>query len=292
MKKILMLGGTRFFGKHAVRDFLEKGYAVSIATRQHTADDFGDRVTRIQLDRFDKSSLQSALQGKHFDIIVDNLAYSSKDVEDILSVVCCDRYVVTSSSAVYQGFSGTLQEDVFDAKQVAYKCIPYEQVDSYAHGKQLVEATLHQKFATQNFVCVRFPYVIGEDDYTNRFQKYVQCFANEVPLNIEDIEAKYCVIGSVEAGKFLSFIADQSFVGSIHAQSDGLLYIKELMLSINPNYYKKALFQVDGSEKEPYDFKNYGFALDTSLAKSLGFKFQDSKLLVASLSKYFTNRDV
>jgi len=40
--KILVLGGTRFFGIHMVNDLIEKGHEVTIATRGITPDYFGD----------------------------------------------------------------------------------------------------------------------------------------------------------------------------------------------------------------------------------------------------------
>ena len=49
--KILMIGGTRFFGVHAVRALLENGHQVTIATRGSTPDPFEDNVQRVFVDR-------------------------------------------------------------------------------------------------------------------------------------------------------------------------------------------------------------------------------------------------
>ena len=40
--KILVLGGTRFFGIHMVNDLIEKGHEVTLATRGITPDYFED----------------------------------------------------------------------------------------------------------------------------------------------------------------------------------------------------------------------------------------------------------
>ena len=53
MKKVLVLGGTQFFGKKAVELMLEKEWLVTIATRGNKAHPFGDRVDHIQLDARD-----------------------------------------------------------------------------------------------------------------------------------------------------------------------------------------------------------------------------------------------
>lgn len=48
---VLVLGGTRLMGKHLVNALLEKGHRITVATRGITEDDFGDRVTRVLVDR-------------------------------------------------------------------------------------------------------------------------------------------------------------------------------------------------------------------------------------------------
>ncbi|MDB2111773.1 NAD-dependent epimerase/dehydratase family protein, partial [Clostridium paraputrificum] len=70
---ILILGGTRLFGKVLVRNLIERGHNVTIATRGLTQDSYGDLVTRIIIDRENKKSIEKALEGKYFDIIYDNL---------------------------------------------------------------------------------------------------------------------------------------------------------------------------------------------------------------------------
>ncbi|MBQ7839905.1 MAG: NAD-dependent epimerase/dehydratase family protein [Lachnospiraceae bacterium] len=63
--KILVIGGTRFFGIPMVNELLEKGHDVTIATRGKSPDGFGDRVKRIFLDRTDEASVKAALSGIH-----------------------------------------------------------------------------------------------------------------------------------------------------------------------------------------------------------------------------------
>ncbi|MCM1254277.1 MAG: NAD-dependent epimerase/dehydratase family protein [Clostridium sp.] len=62
--KILIIGGTRFFGIHMVHELLQKGHQVTIATRGKSQDDFGSRVERIILERTDPDSMRNALADK------------------------------------------------------------------------------------------------------------------------------------------------------------------------------------------------------------------------------------
>lgn len=73
--KILVIGGTRYFGIHMVNKLLEQGHEVTIATRGKTPDSYGDKVERITIQRTNEESMREALQGKHFDVVIDKIAY-------------------------------------------------------------------------------------------------------------------------------------------------------------------------------------------------------------------------
>ena len=49
--KILVIGGTRFFGIHMVNELLANGYEITIATRGKSSDEYGDRVKRLVIER-------------------------------------------------------------------------------------------------------------------------------------------------------------------------------------------------------------------------------------------------
>lgn len=63
--KILVIGGTRFFGIHMVKELLAKGHEVTIATRGQSSDAYGDRVKRLVLDRTDEESMRKAFSRKY-----------------------------------------------------------------------------------------------------------------------------------------------------------------------------------------------------------------------------------
>jgi len=49
--KILVIGGTRFFGYHITKRLLQDGHDVTLFNRSQTPDDFGHQVGRICGDR-------------------------------------------------------------------------------------------------------------------------------------------------------------------------------------------------------------------------------------------------
>lgn len=278
MKKVLVIGGTRFFGKHLVFDLVKKGYEVSIATRGITQDPFEDKVNHIHFDRKDEVSIISNLSKQHFDIIYDNLAYSSNDIEILLSHVSCDKYVVVSSLSVYDSFEGVLKEKDFDPYYYPYENIKSDP-DKYAGGKRLMEASVVQRFPQVNAIIVRLPFVVGIDNYTKRLYKYIDCYVNKKALFIDNLDNKLGLIDSKEAGEFLSYLGDeQTFEGIINGASDGSISLNEILSLISYeskeeiNRNIEALFMNSEAEEAPYNGAG-SYEVDISVAKAIGYSF-------------------
>lgn len=116
--RVLVIGGTRFIGRHAVTELLRRGHEVTLFHRSRTSSPFGDRVGELFGDRLDRASVQDALQGKRFDGVVD-IAYpwdSRTGAREISYVVDAlspppDRYVYLSSVSVYGDGPMPLRED-------------------------------------------------------------------------------------------------------------------------------------------------------------------------------------
>jgi len=111
---ILVFGGTRFFGLEIVKHLLDDNHHVTIANRGKTPDPFGDKVSRLIIDRHDVVSLQRVLRGSCFNAVIDNFAYSSNDVRRILELVNCDWYILTSTCGVYSSYDTKITEEAFD----------------------------------------------------------------------------------------------------------------------------------------------------------------------------------
>lgn len=222
LKKVLVLGGTRFFGKHLVEVLLQAGHDVTIATRGFTEDSFGDTVKRIVVDREDEKLLEERLEGKSYDIVYDNLCYSSNAAKIICEVLQgkTKKYIMTSSMAVYEPAIGLLEEN-FNPYEYA---ITYGDRNdfNYSEGKRLAEAVLLQQ-ATFPVVAVRFPVVIGENDYTKRLQFYVEHIVRQEPVAVNHLDGELSFIHEKEAGEFLAWCGMKDIEGPINACSNGIV---------------------------------------------------------------------
>ena len=282
--KILVLGGTRFFGIKMVQDLLKMGHDVVIGTRGLAKDPFGNQVKRIELDRSSGESLRRALEGKRFDLVIDKIAYCSNDIKRLLDFIDCEKYICMSSTAVYKPKKLNLVEEDFNprAMELAWR----ERKDSpYDESKRLTEAAIVQKYPGQKYIAVRYPVVLGKEDYTKRLLFYAEHVARSIPMYIDNIDAKMSYIRADEAGAFMACLADKDFCGAVNGASRGTISLRQIIEFLEKKTGKKAVLSADG-DAAPYN-GDTEFSVNTDKAKSLGFEFSDVNEWIYDLLEYF-----
>lgn len=282
--KVLVLGGTRFFGIPMVEELMKQGHDVTIATRQTTKDNFVDAVNRIQVERTDPIQMEQAFKGKHFDIVYDKIAYCSNDIKYGMDVIDCDTYIYMSSTAVYESKKIDTKEEEFDAasKELVW-CnrfdFPYDEI------KRQAECALWQKYSDRNWIAVRYPFVIGKDDYTERLLFYVEHVMKSVPMNIDNLDAQMGFIRSDEAGKFMAFLAEKDFKGAINGCSKGTISLREIIDYVEKKTGTKAIIDEEG-DNAPYNGEPE-YSINTDKAEKLGFQFSNLKDWIYDLIDYY-----
>ncbi len=285
--KILVIGGTRFFGIHTVNVLLEKGHEVTIATRWNTLDSYGDKVKRICVERTDAQSLKEQLGGTYYDVVIDKLAYCSNDIKNLLEVIECGKYIHMSSTAVYNPKRMNTVEEDFDGRageliwcnRDAY---PYDEI------KRQAEYALWQQYPERNWVAVRYPFVIGADDYTNRLEFYVEHVKKGLPMYIDNIDAQMSFIGSREAGEFMAYLVDKDVAGGINGASRGTISIREIISYVEEKTGTKAMLNKTG-EPAPYNGEP-PYSISTNKAESLGYTFTELKNWIYELLDEYIGR--
>lgn len=269
---ILVLGGTRYFGIHLVEELLQKGHHVTIATRGITKDSFGSNVDRIILDRTNSESLNNNLKNMKFDIVYDNLSYSSNEVKFLLDVVKTKRYIMTSTMSVYNDFHNNMRESEFNPLNHTLTWCSRQDF-TYDEIKRQAESALFQVYPEIPAVAVRFPWVIGIDDYTKRLHFYVEHVVKGIPMNIDNLNSSLTFINSNEAGEFLSWLATQDFVGVINGCSFGGITIRQILNYIEERTSKQAVIYRE-ADSAPYNGAP-SFSISTEKAASIGFRFSN-----------------
>lgn len=271
---VLVLGGTRYFGIHMVKALFTQGHDVTIATRGLTQDVFGEKVRRVIIERSDPKSITEAFHGKHYDVVCDNLAYCSNDVQYFLENVRCDRYIMTSSASVYSDIHMDTKENEFDARNYPLKWCnrqdyPYDEV------KRQAECALFQCYANVDSVAVRLPYVIGEDNYTKRLYFYVEEMIKGSTLRIDNLDEKIAFISSCEAGKYIAWLAEQHLTGPINGSNSGVMSLHEVISYVQQETGIAARLSEEGLDGSFNGQKS--FSLDNAYANTMGYHFSDLK---------------
>jgi len=282
--KILVIGGTRYFGIHMVNELLKQGHEVTIATRGKTKDSYGDKVKRIILERTKQDSVKEALSGKHFDVIIDKIAYCSNDIKYVLDVVDCDKYIYMSTTSVYEPKTINTKEEDFDAlsKKLVWcgrKAVPYDEI------KRQAECALWQKYSDRNWIAVRYPFAIGQDDYTKRLLFYVEHVMKSMPMNIDNIDYQMGYIRSDEAGIFIAYLVDKDFKGAVNGCANGTISLREIIEYVESSTGSKAIIDAAG-DVAPYNGEPE-YSINTEKAEKLGYEFSTLKDWIYELIDYY-----
>lgn len=158
---------------------------------------------------------------------------------------------------------------------------PYEEV------KRQAEYALWQRYKNVNAISVRYPFTIGEDDYTKRLLFYIEHTIKGISMNIDNIDYQMSYIRSDEAGKFISFLVDKDYTGALNGSSDGTISLREILNYVESKTSKKAILSIDG-DTTPYNGEPE-YSINTNRAKSLGFQFTNINDWIFNLVDYYIN---
>lgn len=276
MKNILVIGGTRFFGKKLVERLIDEGHHVTILTRGQSVHPFGNKVEHIIADRKDAEQLAKAVEGCKFDVVYDNICYSPNEAKEFCYIFNgkIGKLVFTSTLSTYEANGTPKTEEDFNPYTYEIRMGDTTEF-SYGEGKRQGEAVLF-KYAEFPVVAVRFPIVMGEDDYTRRLHFHVEHILNEEPMGFVNMDAEMSFIRASEAAAFLHFAGLSEIEGPFNATSTGTFSLKALIELIEEATGKRAKITLlgDDEHRSPYAIPASWYMLPTK-AEQAGFEFSE-----------------
>jgi nucleoside-diphosphate-sugar epimerase len=174
---ILILGGTSFVGPHLVHSALERGHSVSIFTRGRSVPTVhANLLNHVEKLVGDRENDLSALEGRQWDIVVDNSGRKASWTRDSARLLSgsAGLYVYTSSTGVYYPY---LNPPISESRDLVMS-IPSglakdEQAEyEYAVMKSSSELEARRAFGDDRTLIVRPTYIIGPGDSGDRFQHW------------------------------------------------------------------------------------------------------------------------
>lgn len=228
MKKVLVLGGTQFFGKKAVEKLLANGHQVTIATRGNNPHSFGDRIDHIILDARDESHEGwQEVTAQKWDAVFDNVCYTKEDATLLIDKLAnhTKHVYFTSSMSVYSGAKDGYTEADFDP--TTYQINPKIDVD-YGEGKRQAEVVLINE-APFNVTAFRFPIVLDLDDYTKRLHFYVEKALNHQTIYFQNEAHQVNYVKGTQAANSIVWAIENEKDGVYNISAKDMVPIKTLM---------------------------------------------------------------
>ena len=281
--KILVIGGNRFFGKKLVERLIKEDHSITLLNRGSIEDGFGDRVERIHCNRTDKEALQNALGQSSWDIVYDQVCFDYQTAKDACEVFAgkVSRYIYTSSQSVYEPGKNLSEADF---KPEGHKFEVRKTKDSdYAEAKRQAEVGFYEA-ADFPVALLRFPIVIGHDDYTKRFVFHVDHIKEGQEIYFPNINARISFITSDFAAETLAALCEKEFVGPLNAASPAPITLARFVEIIEDITGKKAKLAEQGDEcnHSPYGIDQDWF-MDCGKLAELGLVGKEIEKWLPSL---------
>jgi nucleoside-diphosphate-sugar epimerase len=221
---VLVIGGTRFIGRHAVEEFLAHDYEVTVFNRGNHDNPFADTdaVSHFEGDRTDDSDMAEAATLDP-DVVIDCVAYKPREVRTATRVFDdVDAYVYISSGSAYGDEEIPKREDETRLCECTDEQAIDDSPESYgprkAEGDRAVFAAAERGV---NAMSIRPCIVYGPHDYTARTDYWIDRVLNHdrvlVPGDGSNVWHRVSVSAVAEA---LRVVAEEGDPGEAYNVGD------------------------------------------------------------------------
>ena len=175
--KLLILGGTRFLGRHLVTAAQARGHEVTLFNRGNYSNEGLGTVECIKGDRHTELH---KLKGRRWDAVVDTSGHLPRAVKAAAEVLAdeVERYVFISTQNAYKDVSvpdinesyplATLTEEQLNRANAIDTSGQPSYGELYGGLKALCEQSA-QAMMPERVLIIRPGLIVGPDDYTDRF---------------------------------------------------------------------------------------------------------------------------
>ena len=166
--RILIIGGTRFLGRHLVEAALEHSHDVTLFNRGKSNPDLFPRLETILGDR--EKDLDK-LKGRIWDAVIDTSGYFPRIVRLSAEVLEPNvaRYVFISSISVYENFRKVGINESDPVGKIEDETIEEITGETYGPLKALCEQVVLNIFGLERTLIIRPGLIVGPHDPTDRF---------------------------------------------------------------------------------------------------------------------------
>lgn len=161
--KLLILGGTKFLGRAAAEAALARGHELTLFNRGETNAGLFPDAEKL---RGDRDGDLTALEGRHWDAVIDPSGYVPRVVRASAELFAVDHYVFVSSISVYADTSQPVDEE--SALRELADPATENVHEHYGELKVACERAVTETFPDAH-THVRPGLIVGPHDPTDRF---------------------------------------------------------------------------------------------------------------------------
>jgi 2'-hydroxyisoflavone reductase len=170
---ILVIGGTRFVGRHFVEAALAKGHTLTLFNRGKSNADIFPNVEKIRGDRDLQADLDQ-LRGRKWDAVLDTCGYVPRHVTMLAETLkeAVDKYVFISTISVYKEPVEPDADENAPLNTLEEESVEEVNGETYGGLKVLCERTA-DAVMPDRVLHIRPGLVVGPYDPTDRFTYWV-----------------------------------------------------------------------------------------------------------------------
>jgi 2'-hydroxyisoflavone reductase len=213
--RILVIGGSRFLGRHIVSEALGRLHEVTLFNRGASDPGAFPEAELIRGDRNDEPGL-GRLAGREWDATIDVCAYVPGQVRSLLEALggAGGHYTLISSISVYE--PGAPPGFTEDAELVAPSYADELTMEEYGALKVGCELT-SMEMAGEAALRVRPGYVVGPHDPTHRFGYWLERCSRGGLILGPAADQPIQVIDARDLASFVVGLVEQQAAGAVHA---------------------------------------------------------------------------
>ncbi len=288
--RILIIGGTRFVGRHLVEAALERGHEVTLFNRGRSNPDLFPQLETILGDR-EKDI--SKLEGRIWDAVIDVAGYVPRIIRLSAEVLKENvaRYVFISTISVYNDFKKLGMDESDSVGKLPDETTEEITGETYGPLKALCEQVVHDIYGERALI-VRPGLVVGPHDPTDRFTYWpVRVARGGDVLAPQKPEAPIQIIDARDLAEFIISLIQKNASGVYNATGPDyeltigkLLEVSKEVTGSDANFRWASVEFLNKHNVEawsdmptwiPDDEENAGFArLDISKAIAAGLTFR------------------
>ncbi len=238
----------------------------------------------IYIDRKNQNDLDSLFKNIQFDVVIDFINFSLPDSEKLLNALRFQikppKLILVSTTYIYDNPLKIEKDSIFSENSFLpskHKLFGLDRPDiSYSNGKRDMESYCVNNYYSDKLVILRFPIILGANDYTQRTSFYSSLINEEKSINPRNIHCKSNYTFSFEAAHAILNFVKEDLSGIYNVSFDAISEYDLISIVCDFHRHRLNLLINDGIEITNTPFTNmFDFKIDSIRYQSL-FPFKNS----------------